>query len=134
MILVCKNCHKAIKVKQGYPYHAGFGDEGFLYCDKDSTILLFSSYDKYYSKIVNDKHPWVLNKADKERVERELIKCPCGGKFLFKNKPRCPFCNESIQNLLPAKIYYVILGKVIDGDKEKIWRNKLKPGIATNKK
>lgn len=124
MILVCKNCSKKIKIKQEYPYHAGFSNRGFLYCDKDSTILLFSSYDKYYSKLVNDKQPWMLTARDKQKVERGLIDCPCGGKFLFKNKPRCPFCNKSIQNLLPAKIYYVILGKVIDGDKEIIWRVK----------
>jgi len=125
MILTCKNCHKEIKVNQKYFYHAGFSDEGFLCCNKCTTILLFSSYDDYYSKLVNDKHPWVLNIKEKEKVERELIKCPCGGRFLFKNKPRCPFCNKPIQNLLPAKIYYVILGKIIDGDKEIIWKNKL---------
>ncbi len=122
MDILCPSCRRVIHLEQEYPYHAGFSNQGFLYCDKDSTILLFDSYNKCFEAIVGSVHPWSLNPGQKREVEAHLKPCPCGGRFSFSNEPRCPFCGGSIQSALPSKLHYVILGSVVDGDKEDVWK------------
>ena len=121
MELTCPSCHKKILLKQQYFYHSGFSDVGFMYCDNDSTTLEFSSFDKAYESIVGEKHPWVLNDTEKVKVENRLKNCPCGGKFRFANPPLCPLCGQSIQSLIPAKIYYVQFDRLIDAGKDSMW-------------
>lgn len=121
MELTCPSCHKRILLKQKYFYHAGFSDEGFMYCDNDSTTLKFSSYDKIYESIVGPKHPWSLNESEKVKVENELKNCPCGGKFRFANLSLCPLCRQSIQSLIPAKIYFIEFDRIFDAEKDSMW-------------
>ena len=45
---VCQHCRKPLTFVQ---YHAGFSDQGFLYCGKDGTVLTWSSYDRHYTAV-----------------------------------------------------------------------------------
>jgi hypothetical protein len=122
----CKTCGVELEVKG--KYHAGFSDLGFLYCDKDTTVLTFSSYDPQYQEIVGRIHPWVLawdgKMGELRRVESRLRKCPCGGSFSFLNPLRCPVCRGAFSGPISDDIYFVILGKRIDGEKTNIWKDR----------
>ncbi len=117
MKLKCPNCKKLILLKQEYLYHAGFSNRGFLYCELCPTILEFSSYDRNYKKFIRDKGPWPLAVDEKQLIEKHLKYCPCGGRFRFDAPPKCPHCLGSIASLLPDKIHFVEVDKVIDADK-----------------
>lgn len=122
MNLKCPRCFKTIHLKQKYPYHAGFSDQGFLYCNLCPNILLFSSYDPEFEKLVGKtKIPWSLSLEEKRKIESQLRPCPCGGRFRFDAYPRCPHCNKNVQSLLPDNIHFIEFGKVIDADKEDVW-------------
>lgn len=122
MDIECPNCMRTIGLDQRYLYHAGRSNQGFLYCDRDSTVLVFSSYDPVYERLVGDVHPWMLDLDQRAEVEKHLISCRCGGSFLFENPPRCPLCGGSLLSALPSPLHYVIAGRLIDGDREPIWK------------
>jgi len=107
--------------------HAGFSDEGFLYCDNDQTVLKFSSFDPVYQRLVGAVHPWVLAEEKKvdelKRVEDNLIPCPCGGHFSFENPLICPVCKGVFSEPIAKNIYYIVLGKMIDGEKTNVWKS-----------
>jgi len=123
MDLNCPHCHKVIHLKQKYPYHAGFSNQGFIYCDSCPNIFEFHSYNQSYISVLGKHiHPWSLSSSEKKKVEDNLKPCPCGGYFRFNAYPRCPHCNNNIQSLLPDKIHFIEFGKVIDADKdESVW-------------
>ena len=116
----CLGCKRIISFKG--PFHAGFSNQGFLYCSKDPTVLVFDSYNRYYNRIIADKHPWMLATKEKQYVEQHLKPCPCGGTFKFSNRPRCPCCGEVISNLVDST-HYVIISKGINGNKRSAWKN-----------
>jgi len=61
----CKSCGATLAAER---YHAGFSDVGFLYCDKDSTILTWSAYDPDFDKVVGEKKvPWGLTEEERGR-------------------------------------------------------------------
>ncbi len=101
-------------------YHAGFGDEGYLYCDRGPTVLTWSAYDRAYSALAN-KLPWMLTDAEKRHVEDALLPCPCGGKFAFGNPPLCPYCLQEIRSLVPDPIYYLVVDNRVRGEDVIIW-------------
>lgn len=116
----CKSCGTKMKANS---LHAGFCDWGFLYCDKDSTILTWNAYDPGYENIVGAKKmPWSLTSEDEGQVEEHLIACPCGGQFLFANNLICPECSKTFSEPMSATIYAVILGQHIDGEKRRVWK------------
>lgn len=127
----CRSC--GAKVRGQGKYHAGFNDTGFLYCDKDSTVLTFSSYDPTYDRLLASiysgsvPHPWgIIEKGDKDAlriIEEHLIRCPCGGRFSFKNPLRCPVCGGAFSGPLSETIYFIVLERVIDGDKVNVWKD-----------
>ncbi len=125
-LLTCPACHKTINTKG--IYHAGFGDEAFLYCDRDSSVLTFNAYDDTYRRLVPDKMPWPpgaggsLTTQEQNQIEKTLKPCPCGGIFRFQNVPKCPHCGASIANTIDS-IHYMVIGKNIDGDKQSIWKS-----------
>ncbi len=123
MEITCPECRQQIKIKQPHAYHARLSNQGFLYCDRDPTILVFSVYDPKYVDLVGEVHPWMLDRDQEERVETQLVQCPCGGRFLFSNAPRCPSCGASLASCLPSSLHYLILGRLIDGDRERIWKD-----------
>jgi hypothetical protein len=123
MQLVCPSCKANITLRQKYFYHAGFSNQGFLYCDNCSTILEFSVYNPNYVRLAGEKHPWSLSRDEQAFVEHHLAPCStCGGRFRFNAVPGCPNCSADISILLPSKLHFIELGKIVDGDKEKdIW-------------
>lgn len=127
MKISCPNCAAEIVVDQPYFYHAAFTDLGFMYCDRDSTVLVFSAYDKVFSSIVGEKVPWALSPLEKEAVEKRVRRCPCGGRFAFDNRPRCTECGASLEKAFPSAEHYVIIAKEIDGENEDIWTRE--PGV-----
>ena len=121
MEINCLACGKTTTIAQKHPYHAGFSSRGFLYCDSNSAILEFDTYNARYMSIVGDKHPWSLNLEEKTLVENALKPFVLGGRFRFDALPRCPKCNEPLPQLLNDNIHFVEIGKVIDADKEDAW-------------
>ena len=125
MLLNCPSCKKEIKLQQKHFYHAGFSNQAYLYCDKDSTTLTFGSYNSNYVRIMGSKHPWMLTTQEKAEVEKNLKPCKCGGRFRFDAPPLCPFCKASLASLLPDKIHFMEIGAVIDADQdESVWQLK----------
>ena len=121
MKIKCSACGHITSIPQEYPFHAGFSNRGFLYCDSFPAILEFDPYNPNYTAIVGDKHPWSLNSEEKERVEDALKPCGKGGRFRFGALPRCPSCNEPLPDLLTDDIHFVEIGEVIDADRVDAW-------------
>ena len=117
---VCQHCKRSVPFKG--PYHSGFSNQGFLYCNRDSTVLVFDTYSSHYGRIIPNKHPWILNAKEKQLLESHLNACPCGGTFGFRNKPRCPHCGKEIKNLTDS-IYYIVVNKVVNGNKSAAWNS-----------
>jgi hypothetical protein len=122
MKITCPNCGRVINLRQKSLYHAGFSNMGFLYCDTCPSILEFSTFNPNYTRIVGDKHPWMLNEEEKRLLEEHLAPCPRGGHFRFDAYPHCPYCNNSLASLIPDNIHFLEIGDVIDGDKDQtVW-------------
>jgi hypothetical protein len=113
----CPHCGRALTYRR---YHAGFSNEGFAYCDQDEAVVTWSTYDPRYTAIV-DKHPWMLNEAERRAVESALRPCPFGGTFSFGNAPRCPHCHGKLAGLVPSDIYFAVMGRRVDGASSDIW-------------
>ena len=116
---LCPHCKHTVTFRG--PYHAGFSNQGFLYCDQDSTLLIFDAYNRHYERIIPNKHPWMLTQREKRLVEGNLQPCSCGGNFKFDSKPRCPHCKGEIKSLSDP-IHYVVIGKEVNGNKTLAWR------------
>ena len=121
MEIICAACGQTTTIQQDYPFNAGFSSRGFLYCDSNSAILEFDTYNARYTALVGDKHPWSLNSEEKACVESALKPYAEGGNFLFGALPRCPKCNATLPELLDDEMHFVEIGKVIDADKEDVW-------------
>ena len=78
----CPACGREVTVER---FHAGFGNQGFRYCDRDSTVLTWDSYDPTWTGLVGEVHPWMLTPEQKDAVEGPHPMCPCGGRFRFLN-------------------------------------------------
>jgi len=127
----CMTCGVEIEGTGKYPYHAGFSNVGFLYCDRDTTVLTFSSYDPSYIRLFENlgqeaEHPWTYaEKGNTEAlrlIERYLIACPCGGHFSFDSPLKCPKCGGVFSEPLSETIYFVVLDKLLDGDEVNVWK------------
>ena len=134
MTLTCPGCHKVLRLRQPYPYHAGFGEEGFLYCDRDATVLTFSEFDRGFQRIIPNKVPWGLTPEDRSRVEQSLKSCPCGGRFLFKNSAKCPHCGTVLRRGITKDIYYIVLGKSLKASRNKLWKSLASSGSTIQKR
>ena len=121
MIFQCPSCNFVIDVSYPKIIHAGFSDCGFLYCDKSGDLVTWSSYDKTYQSLVPNKHPWDLNAKEKAIIESNLVACPCGGKFPFAAKPRCPRCNHEIPSIVD-NIHWIDWKNRLDGERRNIWK------------
>ena len=51
--LTCKSCNSIYNLNQPHPYHAGFSELGFLYCDECPTVVTWDSIlDKRYNDLI----------------------------------------------------------------------------------
>lgn len=114
----CPHCGAQFSFQR---FHAGFSDEGFMYCDRDNTVLTWSSFDAFYEGLVGPHHPWMLSHEQKTAVEAAVVACPCGGHFAFDNPPLCPSCGADISFLVPQPIYFLVTGRRLDADRDKVW-------------
>jgi hypothetical protein len=114
----CLHCGREFSYER---FHAGFSNLGYMYCDEDETVITWSTYNPAYIQIIHDKHPWVLDRKEQQKVEASLKPCPYGGCFSFDNPPLCPFCHESVAFLVQGKEYFIVTGRRVDGDREDVW-------------
>ncbi len=114
----CTNCSKLIKVKI---FSAGFMDVIAFTCDRDSTVLTISTYDKMLDSVLG-KYP---NSAWTEKqfrmVEAKLMTCPFGGRFKHDAQPKCPNCGATLHFDRPGSSEFVVVGRWIDGEKQNPW-------------
>ena len=104
--------------------HAGFGDQGYMYCDQDSTVVTWGAYDPTYVSIVGNVNPWMLDSAAKRRVEDAIVECPHGGRFSFEALPRCPHCRAELPDLAADPIYFVILADRLNSESHhNVWHD-----------
>ena|ERR1700730_16920354 len=104
----CASCAHNNEFDQPYAYHAGFGNEGFLYNDEGNLTLVWSSFDAAYQAIVGErKHPWTLTAEDQGLLECALRPAPSGGSWRFNNPARCLKCANPISGPITQTIYYL---------------------------
>ena len=118
----CTACQAVNVFKQPYPYHAGFGNEGFLYNDAGTLTLVWGSYDAAYQAIVGQRHPWDLTTSLQVALEERLLPAPIGGSWRFSNPPRCRFCGHAIGQPIGENIYFLLYDGSIDAE--------LPPGLS----
>ena len=109
MIVTCPNCGHQNSFEQPYPYHAGFGNQGFLYSDAGDRTLVWSSRDLAWENLVGPVHPWVLDANGWSRVEAALAPLSDGTRWRASNKPRCTACHAPIgESIVDNEIYYLV--------------------------
>jgi hypothetical protein len=118
----CPHCEKTLEFQR---FHSGFGDQGYMYCDRDETVVTWSWFDPVYKSLVGLSAPWQLTDAQKDTIERALLSCPCGGQFRYSSLPRCPHCNGELSELEPelrnGSIYFAVFGRWVDGESSSVW-------------
>ena len=90
MDIPCKSCGVVQHFEQPYAYHAGFGNQGFLYNEQGDLTLVWSSFDPAYVRIVGSHHPWALSSEQRLKLEASLHPAPRGGQWCFKTRPAAP--------------------------------------------
>lgn len=109
MEIPCSQCQRSNHFDQPYLYHAGFGDQGFLYDDAGTLTLVWSIHDPAFERIVGKRVPWELSRQEQGRFERALKPAPSGGRWRFANPARCTDCGAKLLDPIgPASIYYVL--------------------------
>ena len=106
--IACRSCGHKNEFEQPYPYHAGFGNEGFLYNDAGNLTLVWSSFDRAYEAIVGKCHPWTLTTEQQTFLENALREAPSGGRWRFKNPARCTKCAYPISDPITKTIYFLL--------------------------
>ena len=94
--------------EQPYAYHAGFGNQGFLYNDAGTLTLVWSSFDPAFEEVVGKQHPWGLTAEFQRRLEARLSPAPAGGRWRFSNPARCAHCGAEISPPMLKSIYYLL--------------------------
>jgi hypothetical protein len=107
----CPACGREVHLVQR---HAGFGNQGFMYCDRSATVLTWDGYDPAWIALVGETHPWMLTEGQRRLVEAVVPPCSCGGSFRFANPPRCPHCQAAAPQFSPGGTYYVVTGEQVD--------------------
>lgn len=119
--MVCPSCGRPVEYER---FHAGFGDQGFIYGSNDATVLTWSAYDPNYLALV-DALPWILSAEQQHAVEAEIASDIPGAPFRFDNPPRCPHCQHALLELADdSRAYFVVTGHRIDGERTSIWRDR----------
>jgi hypothetical protein len=106
--LVCETCGWGNLFDQPHAYHAGFGNQGFLYNDKGDLTLVWSSFDPDYEAIVGPLHPWALDEKERATLESKLMAAPSGGAWRFSNPARCSSCGAPISGSIVQSIHFLV--------------------------
>jgi DNA-directed RNA polymerase subunit N (RpoN/RPB10) len=112
----CSSCGHNNEFGQPQPFHAGFGNQGFLYNDQGNLTLIWSSFDPAYEAIVGKKHPWTLTFEQQRLLENALSESPRGGRWRFANPARCFKCASPISGSITETIYYLRYPDSVDAD------------------
>jgi phage FluMu protein Com len=116
LIVKCGACKEANLFNQPYPYHAGFGNQGFLYNKSGNATLTWSSFDPDYMAIVGSKHPWALTQEEKTKIEDALLPSPDGTPWGFDFPARCAHCNSPLAEPMTKQISYYVFDTHVDVD------------------
>jgi hypothetical protein len=117
MNVPCEVCGRDNTFVQPYRYHAGFGNQGFLYNDSGDLTLVWDSYDPAYTELVGNVQPWALTQDQRSLLEEELVPAPGGGRWRFSNPPRCTHCGTPIGEALSSgNVYYLKYPGTVDLD------------------
>ncbi len=115
-IVRCPHCDYDNIFNQPYAYHAGFGDQGFLYNESGTCTLIWSAFDPDFEGVVGRKTPWSLSPEERKKLEDSLISSPDGTRWLFENPARCMKCGHSISKPITGAIYYLEYDGSVDLD------------------
>lgn len=116
IVVTCPHCGHRNVFAQPYPYHAGYGNQGFLYSETGTCTLAWSSFDTDYAEVVGSRQPWALTDADREILEERLTPAPDGTRWLFENPARCQQCGGAISGPITQTIYYLRNDCTVDRD------------------
>lgn len=112
----CSSCGYKNDFEQPFPFHAGFGNQGFLYNDAGNLTLVWSSFDPAYEAIVGKWHPWTLTTEQRSLLESALPEAPSGGRWRFANPARCQKCASPISGPITETIHYLRYPGSVDTD------------------
>ena len=112
----CSSCGHKNDFEQPYAFHAGFGNQGFLYNDAGNLTLVWSSFDPAYEAIVGKRHPWTLTTEQQTILEGALREAPFGGRWRFANPARCLECAKPISGPITETVYYLRYPSSVDAD------------------
>lgn len=115
-VIKCASCGYANIFNQPYPYHAGFGDQGFLYDDAGTLTLTWSCFDPAFEAMVGRKSPWAMAREDQQKLEEAFLPAPSGGRWRFSNPARCVKCGSPISDPIDRTIYYLLYDGSIQTD------------------
>ena len=107
LVVRCPGCGSSNVFNQPYAYHAGFGNQGFLYNETGNCTLVWSSFDPDYEALVGRWHPWALTEEQRTLIENALKPAPDGTRWLFDNPARCLKCGHPISGSIRSTIYYL---------------------------
>ncbi len=103
----CKECGRDNVFEQPYPYHAGFGDQGFLYSDSGHFTFTWSWYDPVLRRFFPPHSSYDQDAESRHRFEEALLPAPDGGRWRFENPARCIHCSAPISGSMLQTIYYL---------------------------
>ena len=117
--ITCSKCNFQDIFNQPYRYHAGFGNQGFLYNEAGNRTLIWDSYDPDYIRIVGNIHPWVLKPEERQKLEEVLQLDPLGGgRWLFSNSAKCLKCGNPIAEPITHTTHYLKYDGSLNGLKK----------------
>ena len=98
---VCPHCRTDLSARVAGRYHAGMSDVLCLWCIRCYGNVLISFYDPAAAPFMG-----LTDSEELMRIEPMLRRCVCGGDYKLYASPRCPACNERIDELFPSRDFY----------------------------
>ncbi len=124
----CPNCATPLTVQV---IHGGFSSLIPFTCPEDSTVTTVFIYDRTIDDILGGYPTTAWNEEQYRKVEARLKPCPCGGRFRRDVVPKCSACGKDLRVKLPSGEFLVV-GKLIEGDRESPWLSVQKSRPATS--
>jgi uncharacterized protein len=121
IVVTCPECGFGNVFHQPHPYHAGLGNQGFLYNEAGNRTLTWSWNDPDYAAIAGPKPPWALTGAERQELEDRLFLAPDGTRWLFRNPARCLRCGHPISGPVTETVYYLWYDGSVDRDAARGW-------------